>query len=97
MPLGGHPEIGRAVRIDIRETGMGLDITLMSLFGLVGLLDNDIGFPEACFDVAMPEFGYFGDVGRFRWFGINADGEDVRLNHGCFGMHGLVDVGHVRQ
>ena len=60
VALGADPQLALAIGADIGNTGMGLDIALVGLLGLEGVLDDDIGLPEALLHIAMAEF-------RARW------------------------------
>ena len=76
---------------------MRLDISLVRLLGLEGAFDDEIGLPEARFDVAMAVLAALGDIGWLAGLGIDALGEYGVVQHGRRGLHRLVDIGHMRQ
>ena len=47
MPLGRYPKIAHAVWAERCKTGMGFDVALVRLFGLITLLNNDVGFRKS--------------------------------------------------
>ena len=56
MALGADPEVGMAVGGDAGQAGMGLDIALVRLLGLVGVLDDDV-IPAALYVVNQKRHG----------------------------------------
>ncbi len=47
MALGRHPKITYTVWTERCKTGMGFDVALVRLFGLITLLNNDVGFRKS--------------------------------------------------
>ena len=81
MALRADPHLALAIRSDIGEAGMRLDIALMGLLGLEGALDDDIGLLEALFDIAMAEFRALGDIGGLRRLGLDTFSKHVGVQH----------------
>jgi hypothetical protein len=97
VALGADPELALAVRTDIGEAGVRLDIALVRRLGLEGALDDDVGLLEAGRDIAMAELVAAHDVGGLLGLRLHAVGEDGAVQDRRAGLHRLVDVGHVRQ
>ena len=95
MPLRRYPEFCSAIGVHRRQAGMGLNVTLVGLFGLIGLFNDHIGFGKACFNVAMTHLRTSSNVGGLGWLRLNASRDDAIMNHRRRFAHGFIDIGNV--
>ena len=97
MALRTHPKLCRAIGRHIGETGMGLDIALVSLFGFVGFLNDKVGLGKARLNITMAIFSPLDIVGRLGWLWLNAIGKNIVMQQRCTGLQCLVHFRYVGQ
>ncbi len=97
MALAGAVDGHLTIRRVGRQAGMRLDIGLMHRLGGVGALDDDFGFLEPGFDVALLEGHDLRDIGRLGRLRIDAGGEHVVVQDRRVRCHRRFHVDDVRQ
>ena len=74
---------------------MGLNVTLVGLFGLIGLFNHHVGFGKASLNVTVTHLRTSSNVGGLRWLRLNASRDDAIMNHRRRLAHGFVNIGYV--
>lgn len=97
MPLCADPKIRSAIGVATGHAGMGFNIALMGLFGLVAAFNNHIGFGKASLHITMAKLGPGSHVRRFGGLGINPLGEDRVVQDWRIVGTGGINVDHMGQ
>jgi hypothetical protein len=97
VALRRAPQLGRAVLGHGGQRRVRLDVALVDRCGLELALDDDIGLGEAGLDVAQRDLDALGDVRGLVGLGLDADREEIVVQHRRARPHGLDHVDDVRQ